>query len=103
MIEIKILPRLQKIISNIVEEDLKIDGTVLLKALEDEKISLGLSSLDLMDLIIQTEMEFEIEIDQERYSDLYDVNSLIQMIEELLNSNETQENQIEQIQGELFS
>ena len=75
----EVILKLQTIINSIINEELTIDGTIILRNIEEDKVSLGLSSLDMMDLIIQVEMEFDVEIEQERYTDLYDVNSLVEM------------------------
>ena len=53
-------------------------------------------------MIIQVEMEFDVEIEQERYTDLYDVNSLVEMIMELSNQKEDIEKELKEIQEDLF-
>lgn len=98
----EVLLKLQNIINKIINKELIIDGTVILKDIKEDKISLGLSSLDMMDLIIQVEMEFEIEIEPERYIDLYDVNSLVQIIIELSNNKKDSEIELKLIQKDVF-
>ncbi len=98
----EVILKLQTIINSIINEELTIDGTIILRNIEEDKVSLGLSSLDMMDLIIQVEMEFDVEIEQERYTDLYDVNSLVEMIMELSNQKEDIEKELKEIQEDLF-
>lgn len=95
-----VLEKIQKIICNILNEDIVIDESIVLRDIEDEKVSLGLSSLDMMDLIIQIEMEFGIEIEQESYTSLYDIGNLVQKVTDLINTNDT--NELENIEKDLF-
>lgn len=91
------------IILKIINEEILFDEAALLQKIEEEHISLGLSSLDLMDLIIQVEMEFGIEIDPERYTELYDVKSLIQIIIQQLEIKSDEDKELHSIQEALFN
>jgi acyl carrier protein len=101
MNENEIIEKIQSIICNILNEDIAIDESVVLREIEEDRVSLGLSSLDMMDLIIQIEMEFGIEIEPESYPSLYDIGNLVQKIIDLMNSDEKTE--IKEIEDDLFN
>ena len=103
MTKLEIMEKLSGIISKIVDENLPVDESVVLREMDENKVSLGLSSLDMMDLIIQIEMEFGIEIEQESYADLYDVGNLVLMITNLLNKRAEEENNLVAIEKDLFN
>lgn len=98
----EVLGRISKIVSEIVNENIEVDETMLLKDVEEGKLSLGLSSLDMMDLIIQVEMEFDVEIEQERFNELFSMGNLVQMIIELTEKNSNNNNTLKEIEKELF-
>ncbi len=98
----EVLGRISKIVSEIVNENIEVDETMLLKDVEEGKLSLGLSSLDMMDLIIQVEMEFDVEIEQERFNELFSMGNLVQMIIELTEKNSNTNNTLKEIEKELF-
>ena len=81
-----IINKIQIIISDILQEETVVDESIVLREIEEDRISLGFSSLDMMDLIIQIETEFGIEIEPESYPTLYDVGSLVQKVCDLLES-----------------
>ena len=98
----EVLGRISKIVSEIVNENIEVDETMLLKDVEEGKLSLGLSSLDMMDLIIQVEMEFDVEIEQGRFNELFSMGNLVQMIIELTEKNSNNNNTLKEIEKELF-
>lgn len=98
----EVLGRISKIVSEIVNENIEVDETMLLKDVEEGKLSLGLSSLDMMDLIIQVEMEFDVEIEQERFNELFSMGNLVQMIIDLTEKNSNTNNTLKEIEKELF-
>ena len=98
----EVLGRISKIVSEIVNENIEVDETMLLKDVEEGKLSLGLSSLDMMDLIIQVEMEFDVEIEQERFNELFSMGNLVQMIIELTEKISNTNNTLKEIEKELF-
>jgi len=95
-----IINKIQIIISDILQEETVIDESIVLREIEDDRISLGLSSLDMMNLIIQIEIEFGIEIDPESYPTLYDIESLVQKIFESLELGTNSD--LEEIEKDLF-
>lgn len=100
---LEIWEKLASIISKIIDEEIPIDESLLLREFDEDKISLGLSSLDMMDLLIQIEMEFEIEIEQESYVNLYDLGNLVQKIIKLLSEKSEKDNELAAIQKDLFN
>lgn len=95
-----ILKKIQTIINDILEEETIVDESVLLREIKEDRVSLGLSSLDMMNLIIQIETEFGIEINPESYPTLYDVGNLVQQVCDSLQSRTS--NELDEIEKDLF-
>lgn len=95
-----IINKIQIIISDILQEETVVDESIVLREIGEDRISLGLSSLDMMDLIIQIETEFGIEIEPESYPTLYDVGSLVQKVFDSLELGTSSD--LDEIEKDLF-
>lgn len=79
-----IIQKLSLIINGILGEEMALSPETLLREVESNQIgeSLGLSSIDMIDLISQAEIEFDIEISEHELVNFRSVGDLIKFIED---------------------
>jgi acyl carrier protein len=79
-----IIKRLNTIISEILGEEMDLSADTMLREVSaDQNIeSLGLSSIDVIDLISQSEIEFDVEINEHEIVNFKTVGDLVKYIED---------------------
>lgn len=78
------IEKLNLIINGIIGETVILSPETVLREVESEDVgdSLGLSSIDMIDLISQAEIEFDVEISEHELVNFKNVNDLINFIED---------------------
>ncbi|MCX8131607.1 MAG: phosphopantetheine-binding protein [Clostridia bacterium] len=74
---------MQNIIKEIIGQEVELTGNEFLREAsgENEAVTLGLSSIDIVDLVTQLEIEFDVDFEEEKIASLKTVNDVIKFIE----------------------
>lgn len=98
----EILNQLNAIINNITETDMKLDESFYLRVNKKDRKSVALSSIDIVNLIVQAEEIFEVDISNEAIASTEDIKELIDLIILLLEEKQQECAELDKAKTELF-
>ncbi len=102
MERLEILNQLNKIINDITETELELDENDYLRVNKKDRRSVMLSSIDIVNLIVQTEEIYEIDISNEKIALVEDMREFIDLIIRLLEEKQTECEEMGKVKMELF-